>query len=96
MNTAAAYTDYVLGNNAGEYERLSRQASTLANCTERLFRDAGVAGGLHTLDVGCGVGEVSLLAAAMVGPTGSVLGIDRDCRRWPGHAGVSPRLASPK
>ena len=80
MNTAAAYTDYVLGSNAAEYERLSRQASTLANCTERLFRDAGVAEGMRTLDVGCGVGEVTLLAAALVGRSGSVLGVDRDAQ----------------
>lgn len=78
MNTAAANTDYVLGSNASEYDRLSRQAGTLASCTERLFRDAGVTEGLRTLDVGCGVGEVSLLCAALVGRSGSVLGIDRD------------------
>lgn len=29
------------------------------------------------LDIGCGVGDVSLLVAAMVGPKGSVVGVDR-------------------
>jgi SAM-dependent methyltransferase len=32
---------------------------------------------MRVLDIGCGVGDVSLLAARLVGPTGAVLGIDR-------------------
>jgi ubiquinone/menaquinone biosynthesis C-methylase UbiE len=38
---------------------------------------AGVGPGMRVLDVGCGVGDVSLLAGRLVGPTGSVLGVDR-------------------
>jgi ubiquinone/menaquinone biosynthesis C-methylase UbiE len=71
-------TDYVFGSNQAEHERLMRQAKTLAPYTERLFRDAGVASGQRVLDVGSGVGDVALLAASLVGRTGSVLGIDRD------------------
>ncbi len=32
---------------------------------------------MQVLDVGCGAGDVSFLAASTVGPAGSVLGVDR-------------------
>jgi SAM-dependent methyltransferase len=78
MNASYALTDYVLGSNDAEHERLTRQADTLAPYTQRLFLDAGVATGQRVLDVGSGVGDVALLAAALVGRSGSVLGIDWD------------------
>jgi SAM-dependent methyltransferase len=33
---------------------------------------------MRVLDLGCGAGDVSMLAANLVGPTGSVVGIDRN------------------
>ncbi len=45
--------------------------------TERLLRDAGLAAGMRVLDIGCGSGDVSFIAADIVGPSGSVVGIDR-------------------
>jgi ubiquinone/menaquinone biosynthesis C-methylase UbiE len=78
MNASYALTDYVLGNNDAEHERLTKQADTLAFYTERLFLDAGVTIGQRVLDVGSGVGDVALLAAALVGRSGSVLGVDWD------------------
>jgi ubiquinone/menaquinone biosynthesis C-methylase UbiE len=45
--------------------------------TEDVLRRAGVSTGMHVLDLGCGVGDVSLLAARLVGPHGSGLGIDK-------------------
>jgi SAM-dependent methyltransferase len=73
-----AVPDYVLGGADAEHERLMRQGAWLAPITERLFRAAGIGPGLRVLDVGCGVGEVTLLTARLVGPTGQVIGVDRD------------------
>ncbi len=45
---------------------------------ERCFADAGLAAGMAVLDVGCGPGDISLTAAALVGPTGRVIAVDAD------------------
>src|SRR5262245_20978923 len=69
---------YVMGHTDRERRRLALQASILQPFTEQLFRRAGIATGMHVLDVGCGVGDVSLLAARLIGRTGSVTSIDID------------------
>jgi len=69
---------YVLGHTDGEHLRLVRQALLLAPFTERLFRDAGIGSGMRVLDIGCGMGDVSMLAARLAGPSGRVVGVDRD------------------
>jgi len=38
---------------------------------------AGLRPGMRVIDVGCGPGDVSFMAARIVGPSGSVLGLDR-------------------
>jgi 2-polyprenyl-3-methyl-5-hydroxy-6-metoxy-1,4-benzoquinol methylase len=45
--------------------------------TRRLLVDAGIIAGMRVLDIGCGRGDVTLLAARLVGEDGHVLGIDR-------------------
>lgn len=40
--------------------------------------DIGLKPGLKVLDVGCGIGNLSRWMAEIVGPTGSVLGVDSD------------------
>src|ERR1700749_4797795 len=71
---------YAMGYTEHELERLMFQARLLRPMTERLLRGAGIGPGMSGLDVGCGAGDVALLAAELVGPSGSVTGVDRDPR----------------
>jgi len=80
MTTTKPTAHYVLGSTDAEHERLIRQAALLAHLTERLFRDAGIGPGQRVLDIGSGVGDVAMLAANLVGPSGEVVGIERDPR----------------
>ena len=76
-STATQDDEYVLGHSAHELGRLSAQAHLYTPLTLTFFRAAGIAEGMRVLDVGCGGGDVSLLLARLVGPSGEVLGIDR-------------------
>ncbi len=69
--------EYVLGHSEKELERLQRQGAFYAEFTRRVLEKAGVRAGMRVLDIGCGVGDVSMVAADLVGPTGRVLGLDR-------------------
>lgn len=71
-------TDYALGRTNAEYDRLIEQAELLRPITERMLRAAGICVGMHVLDVGCGVGDVSFLVSELVGAQGSVVGVDLD------------------
>ena len=70
-------TEYILGHSDREIRRLMHQAAILRPITERLLRGAGIGRGMRVLDLGCGAGDVSMLAAELVGAAGSVVGIDR-------------------
>jgi len=80
VTASSSTSQYALGSTDAEHERLIRQASRLAPCTERFFRDAGIGPGQRVLDLGSGVGDVAMLAARLVGPSGEVVGIERDAR----------------
>lgn len=69
-------TSYVLGHSNQELERLHRQAVLFADLTRDILVRAGLENGMKVLDVGCGVGDVSLVAAELVTPSGAVTGID--------------------
>jgi ubiquinone/menaquinone biosynthesis C-methylase UbiE len=76
MANPTSPSGYSLGHSASEVQRLVNQAELYRPLTERVFRTAGIRPGMRVLDVGCGAGDVSFLVAALVGDTGSVLGID--------------------
>jgi 2-polyprenyl-3-methyl-5-hydroxy-6-metoxy-1,4-benzoquinol methylase len=68
----------ILGHSGREIRRLMHQATLLRPTTERLLRGAGIGRGMRVLDLGCDAGDVSMLAAELVGSSGSVVGIDRN------------------
>ena len=67
---------YVLGHDDTEIERLLLQGRLHNDFTEHALHLAGLRPGMRVVDVGCGPGDVSCLAARLVGPTGTVLGVD--------------------
>src|SRR3954465_7343207 len=69
---------YIMGYSERERDRLVQQAGLFGHFTKRLLLEAGLTAGMRVLDVGCGVGDVSLLCAELVGPQGAVVGMDRD------------------
>jgi SAM-dependent methyltransferase len=69
---------YLLGRTDREYERLIAQARWINAYTEQTLHEVGIQTGMRVLDVGCGVGDVSLLLARLVGSSGKVVGIDQD------------------
>jgi SAM-dependent methyltransferase len=71
-------TPYLLGQTSAEHARLIRQATIFDPLTERLFRDAGIGPGQRVLDIGSGVGDVAILAARLVGPSGEVVAVERE------------------
>ncbi|HVZ98830.1 MAG TPA: class I SAM-dependent methyltransferase [Caulobacterales bacterium] len=71
-------TSYPLESTDRERARLSSQAQILRPFTERLLRWAGAREGSAVLDLGAGAGDVALLAAEVVGPSGRVVSLDRD------------------
>ncbi len=69
--------EYALGHSSHELDRLTFQGTVFAPFTRQLFSQAGIEPGMRVLDVGSGSGDVSFLAADLVGEGGHVLGVDR-------------------
>lgn len=70
--------EYAWGSSDQERQRLASQGDLLRPATERLFRAAGIGPGARVLDCGSGGGDVAVIVADLVTPSGQVLGIDRD------------------
>jgi len=74
MSDAASYP---LGYTEAEARRLADQSAFYEDLTIDVLRRASIGSAMRVLDLGCGVGDVSFLAAQLVGTNGTVLGIDR-------------------
>jgi SAM-dependent methyltransferase len=81
MSAGETRTDsYLLGHEAAEVEHLVAQAEVYAPEAEQLLDIIGLASGASAIDVGCGVLGILHLLPARVGPSGRVVGLDREPR----------------
>lgn len=69
--------NYALGHSDRELNRLNRQERLIGSMTRRFFNEAGIATGMRVLEVGCGAGDTTILAADLVGESGEVVGTDK-------------------
>ena len=69
---------YQFGSGIGEDEvaRLEIQGRALAPATRMILAEAGIRPGMRVLDLGCGAGDATFVAADLVGPDGLVVGVD--------------------
>ena len=82
--STALREEYVLGCDPEEVERLGRQHAIWREDCGAAWQRAGFSRGDRLLDLGCGPGFASVDLARLVGPQGTVLGIDR-CERFLQH-----------
>ncbi len=78
MPMSAAHDQYALGRSQQENARLARQSEIVRPMTRRLFTEAGIRADMNVLDLGSGAGDVAMLLAELVGPGGTVTGLDLD------------------
>jgi trans-aconitate methyltransferase len=75
-----AAQEYILGADDSELVRLLAQAEIRCREAELLLDRISVGAGARALDVGCGPLGVLHLLSERVGPTGEVVGLDRERR----------------
>jgi SAM-dependent methyltransferase len=72
--------DYVLGTDADEIARLGLQHRVWREAMLGAWRRAGIGPGMTVIDVGAGPGFAALDLAALVGPAGKVIAVERSGR----------------
>lgn len=78
--TTSHHTDYVLGTEDAELERLGFQHQLWSHTAHRLWLRAGFQPGNRIIDLGCGPGFAAFDLSQLVGTQGSVLAIDAAAR----------------
>jgi len=63
VTTESGTANYALGHSPAEIRRLGIQAAIIRPITMRLLQGLGISPGMRILDVGCGAGDVAMLAA---------------------------------
>jgi len=71
-------SDYFLGQSNAEHARLQCQAGELEQRSRELLERVGVQPGSRVIDVGCGPQGILHVLADLVGPTGTVVGLERE------------------
>ena len=71
---------YLLGDSTAEVEHLTNQAEVYAEEATNLLDRVGLAPGSSAIDVGCGVLGILRLLRERVGPSGRVVGLERESR----------------
>jgi SAM-dependent methyltransferase len=69
---------YVFGRSIGEAQSIQQLAQILAPVTRQFLEQAGLCAGMKVLEVGSGAGDVALLAAELVSPSGTVIGVENN------------------
>lgn len=78
MAEALPKSEYILGYDAAEHERLDRQAAMWEDATREALAAVGVKPGWRCLDAACGTGSVTRILGELVGPSGAVHAADLD------------------
>jgi SAM-dependent methyltransferase len=78
MMTTSDQHDYVLRGGVKGAERLRLLATVKWPTTKTLLERVGLRQGMRCLDVGCGIGAVTLKMAEFIGPSGLAVGLDLD------------------
>ena len=73
-------TEYVLGTNDEELNRLGLQHRVWRSTVLECWRRAGITFGSRVIDVGAGPGYAAMDLAELVGPTGEIFAIERSAR----------------
>lgn len=70
--------DYVTATGEEGSDQLDNLDRWYGKESRKFLLDIGLKPGMRVLDVGCGIGNLSRWMAEIVGPTGSVTGVDND------------------